>query len=92
MANGYGTLEGTVRDVPGDVLPGVLVMANSPALEGRRTTVTNVSGRYDFYDLPPGDYTVTCELEGFDEGTCKAEVKAGETAQCDVVLKLSIIE
>ena len=35
-----------------------------PALQGSRTTVSNVNGDYSFPAIPPGDYTVKFEMEG----------------------------
>ena len=38
----------------------------SPALQGSRTTVTAENGDYVVPLLPPGTYTVTFELSGFE--------------------------
>ena len=58
---------GTVTDSSGGVLPGVTVEASSPALiEKVRTAVTDTQGRYNIIDLPPGAYTVTFTLTGFE--------------------------
>jgi hypothetical protein len=61
-----GTLSGLVRDAQSAVLPGATVTVTSPALlGGARTTVTGDTGNYQFTALPPGEYSVTCELSGF---------------------------
>ncbi len=44
--NPSGTLTGRVEDPDGGVLPGVVVTATSPSLQGSRTTVTNDNGDY----------------------------------------------
>jgi hypothetical protein len=60
-------LTGTVRDSSGAVLPGVTVEASSPALiEKVRSVVTDGSGQYRIIDLPPGSYTLTASLPGFN--------------------------
>jgi hypothetical protein len=64
-----GDLSGRITDESGAVLPGVEVEAQSPALQGIRTTTSDGAGSYRFTLLPPGDYTVTFALEGFAHET-----------------------
>src|SRR5262245_13524797 len=60
------SIAGTVRDVNGGVLPGVTVVASSPALiEKTRAAVTDGGGQYRITSLVPGVYTVTFTLTGF---------------------------
>ena len=59
------TLQGTVTDPGGGVLPGVVVKLVSPATGLQREAVTNGSGLYVFNFLPAGRYEVTAELTGF---------------------------
>lgn len=56
---------GTVRDVDGHPLPGVLVELTGP--QGiRRVVTTDTQGRYRIEGLPPGEgYRLRCVLEGF---------------------------
>ena len=64
---GGASLAGIVKDASGAVLPGVTVEASSPALtEKTRTAVTDGSGQYRIIDLPPGTYTLTATLPGFN--------------------------
>ena len=59
-------IAGAVTDETAGALPGVTVVAASPALiEQNRTAVTNGSGTYRFIALPPGTYSVTFTLPGF---------------------------
>src|SRR5688572_7227643 len=61
------TITGTVKDASGAVLPGVSVEAASPALtEKVRSGVTDGTGQYRIVSLPPGTYTVTVSLQGFN--------------------------
>jgi hypothetical protein len=67
IASAQATLSGTVRDSSGAVLPGVSVEAASPALIERiRTATTDGSGQYRITDLPPGMYSLTFTLSGFN--------------------------
>ena len=59
-------IAGSVRNPAGEVLPGVLVEASSPALiENTRTAQTDGNGRYRIEDLRPGTYKVRFTLAGW---------------------------
>src|SRR5262245_36949428 len=57
---------GVVTDQSGAILPGVTVVATSPALQIPQVeAVTNERGEYRLSPLPIGLYTVRYELPGF---------------------------
>lgn len=74
-----GTLTGRVTDGDGAVLPGVTVTASSPALQGTRSATTGESGDYNIPLLPPGDYTVTFEMDGFATAQRTVRMAAAQT-------------
>ena len=89
-----GTIAGAVRDATGGVLPGVSVVATSPALiEKVRTATTDGAGQYKIVDLRAGVYTVTFSLTGFStvkrEGV---ELTAGINANVDAELRVGGLE
>jgi hypothetical protein len=88
------SIAGTVRDASGGALPGVSVVATSPALiEKSRTTVTDGSGQYRLANLVPGAYTVTFSLSGFS--TVRREeiaVNAEITVQVNAEMKVGAVE
>jgi Carboxypeptidase regulatory-like domain len=92
-ASSTGTIQGRVTDAQGAVLPGVTVTATSPALLGQQTTVTSDTGNYRFPAVPPGAYTVTYELAGFNavkrEGI---QIALGFTANVNVELQLATLQ
>jgi len=59
------TLQGTITDNSGSVLPGVTVKLESPTTGLTREILTNASGVYVFNFLPAGTYVVAAELSGF---------------------------
>ena len=62
------SISGVVRDESGGALPGVTVEASSPALiEKVRTAVSDERGLFRIVNLPPGTYTVTFALPGFNQ-------------------------
>ena len=72
-----GTIRGSVVDAQGLVLPGVTVTVRSAALQGLRSTVTDINGNYQILALPPGDYGVVFELSGFADVNEMATVSLG---------------
>jgi Carboxypeptidase regulatory-like domain len=60
-----GSIVGTTRDQAGGALPGVTVTITSSTHIGFRAATTNVHGEYRFPALPPGEYAVKAELQGF---------------------------
>ena len=59
-------IAGSVRGAAGTLLPGVAVVATSPALiEQTRTTVTDSHGRYRLEHLRLGTYSVSFSLAGW---------------------------
>ena len=72
-----GTIRGNLLDAQGLVLPGVTVTVRSDALQGVRTTVTDINGNYRILALPPGEYHVVFELSGFAEVVETATVPLG---------------
>ena len=65
FAQQTGTITGTATDEQGAVLPGVTVTVESAALITPRSTTTGAGGSYSHPALPPGDYTVSFALSGF---------------------------
>jgi hypothetical protein len=62
------SIAGSAKDSSGASLPGVTIEATSPALiEKARTAVSDASGLYRIVGLPPGTYTVTFALPGFNQ-------------------------
>src|SRR5436190_24217695 len=60
------SLVGKVTDQSGGAMPGVTVTVKSPALQVQQASaVTGADGDYRLLELPPGAYTVTFELSGF---------------------------
>jgi len=65
-----GAITGTVSQGT-SALPGVTVEVKSVSLQGTRTDVTDATGHFRFSLLPPGDYTMTATLSGFNTVTQK---------------------
>jgi len=64
-----GTLAGEVKDQSGALLPGVSVVAQNQEKGFSRTEVTDAQGRFRFPVMPPGVYSITATLGGFQPVT-----------------------
>jgi hypothetical protein len=87
-----GTIRGTVTEENGPPLPGVNVTAKGPKLIGQVTDVTNEAGLFRLPAIPPGTYTVTFELSGFQP--VKREnvvVNVGMTVTLNIQMKQSTL-
>lgn len=60
-----GSIVGTITDSTGSVLPNLTVTLSSNSTGDKRTATTAASGDYQFLSLPPGEYTLTVEAQGF---------------------------
>ena len=63
---GTGTIEGTVADPQGAVIPGARVAAKNTATGAEMVRTTNSNGRYNLSPLDVGTYTVTVTASGFE--------------------------
>jgi outer membrane receptor for ferrienterochelin and colicin len=60
-----GSISGSVSDGTGALLPGVTITAVNTATGMSRTSVSNSAGHFEIPLLPPGTYSVSSELSGF---------------------------
>ncbi len=84
-----GTIEGTVKDSSGAVLPGVTVTVTNTSTGAQRVVVSNESGVFRAPLLPLGVFTVTAELSGFSKfEQVGINLVAGQTIVLSVALKV----
>jgi hypothetical protein len=84
-----GSIEGTVADPSGAVLPGVTVTVTNKDTGALRAVITNEAGLYRAPLLPLGAYTVTAELQGFKKfEQTDITLAAGQTATINVTLSV----
>jgi len=85
-----GTVEGTVTDQQGAVLPGVTATLTGP--RGATTTTTDDKGKYRFVAVTPGTYTLKVELgTSFAPQTKDLKVDIGLTSTIDVTMKVASV-
>ena len=78
------TLQGIVADDQKAVMPGVTVTAIDTRTGRQSVEVTATDGRYQFENLPPGDYKLRVELSGF----ATAEITSGPRLSIAIVPRM----
>ncbi|OGD13969.1 MAG: hypothetical protein A2W20_05940 [Candidatus Aminicenantes bacterium RBG_16_66_30] len=87
-----GAIRGSVKDDQGQPLPGVNVTISSPNLMGTRAFITDANGEFRFPAIPPGDYKIRAEIQGFVT-TIRENIRLTTTATLtiDIELKASAV-
>jgi len=65
QSGNIGSVEGTVADPTGAVIPGASLHLRNLETSGRRETATNEAGLFRFPILPVGTYELVVERDGF---------------------------
>jgi hypothetical protein len=79
-----------VTDSSNAILPGVTVsLTGERLIGGVQTFVTDATGTYRFDRLPPGDYSVKFELQGF-KAASRAEIRVSASFVATVNAKLEV--
>jgi hypothetical protein len=87
-----GTIEGTVKDEQGALLPGVTVTVTNVDTGEQRVVVTNENGLYRAPLLSLGTYRVAAELQGFKKFEQQGvSLRAGQTAVIDVAMAVGTV-
>ena len=86
------TIEGTVTDASGAVVPGATVRVSGTTLASERTVTTAANGVYRVTALPAGNYTLVISAPGFATRTLALELTLNRTANFDVSLAVEGVE
>jgi TonB family protein len=87
---GHGSVSGTVRDPSGAVVPNVKVLMTAGT--GQEIARTNETGRFEFHNVPDGNYSLTALQPGFKAFTKNSiAVTAASPVQLDVTLDIGRI-
>ncbi len=85
-----GTIEGTVKDPQGAVVPGAIVTLGGQTAGFNQTVTANDNGVFRFERVPTGRYKVTVgAVSGFAETIVDAQVVIEKTTVADVTLGIS---
>jgi outer membrane receptor protein involved in Fe transport len=88
-----GSVEGTITDPSGAVIPGATLTASNTATGVVQSTQSNADGYYRFIALPVGAYDLTINKSGFAAQTRKGiDVSVGGKIALDIKLGVSSTE
>ena len=86
------TIEGTVTDATGAVVPGAEVKVSGTTLAAERTATTGANGFYRVTALPAGNYTLAISAKGFATRTAALELTLNRVVIFDVTLQVEGVE
>ncbi len=87
------TLQGTVQDPSGDVVPGAPVVATNTGTNVATMAVTNGKGFYVMPYLLPGTYAISVQMSGFKQARRTGVTLAmNSSVRIDVKLELGVME
>ena len=81
-------LQGKVVDLLGAPIEGAEVEILIAESDAKLKTTTDKSGRYEFYKIPYGNFTITARAKGFRQESYESSVFEGEPKQFDFGLEM----
>jgi hypothetical protein len=95
LAQGVGSISGTVTDGSGGVMPGatITLTATAGGVGSGQVSVTNDQGAYQFTRLVPGSYVVRAEMQGFRPAEQRdIAVNSDQVSRADIRLEIGALE
>jgi hypothetical protein len=83
-----GTIQGTVKDSTGAVVPGAKVEITNPVSKFHQETTSSGSGDYRFSNVPFNPYHMVVTAKGFAPFTQDVEVRSGVPVTADAALNV----
>src|SRR3989475_3003585 len=88
-----GTIQGTVTDANGAIVPGASVEIKNLDTNLTRTLTTDEGGRFVALALPPGPYSVTVSKQGFATAVAeRLDLTVGQALNLPVAMKVSQLQ
>src|SRR5437016_14612981 len=86
-------IKGIVTDATGAVLPGASVTVTNIETGVERSLVTDSTGNFRFFLVPPAEYELKVQLPSFSTYTRRPlQVTVGETVSFEAILKLASVQ
>ena len=91
LAQSTGTIQGTVTDAQGAVVPGAMIVIRNQATGVERSIISDAAGGYLAPSLPPGPYLVEAQLSGFQDQARNVVVEVARTAVVNIRLTVGAV-
>ncbi len=88
FAENTGSISGTIKDQNDAIVSGATVIASNKGSGRVITTVTDSSGKYEFKNLPSGQYRIQVKQSGFSEIGESVSVDSGANVVQDFSISL----
>lgn len=88
---GAGSIQGTVTDAKGAVIPGATVQVVKTSTLEKFNTTSNSVGFYSVPSLFVGDYSIAVTANGMAKWQASLTLQAGQTAVLDAHLKVGSV-
>ena len=86
----FGTVSGTVTDASGAIVQGAKLTLLDEQKGYQFTTTSDKEGRYLFASIPPGSYSVSAEMSGFEKAVrTRIIVNVSENATANLSMKVA---
>lgn len=85
------SVQGTVQDPKGSVVPGATVMLVNTATGVQQTATSNAGGIYRFDSVAPGNYSVSATVQGFSKATVTFTLDTDQTRDIPLTLSLASV-
>jgi Carboxypeptidase regulatory-like domain len=83
-----GSIEGTVKDPSGAIIPGATVQISNPVSGYTRTAATDAAGAFRFTNVPFNPYHLSVSATSFGSFTTEVDVRSAVASKVDVILKI----
>ena len=84
-----GTIQGSVKDASGAVVPGVKITLTNISTNAKQDTTTNANGEFQFLNLNPSEYSLIAEAQGFKKSSAASVlVQVDQITHLDLTLEV----
>src|SRR5690349_13325787 len=85
-----GSIQGTVQDPAGAVVPNAKVQLKNTGTNVVTSTTTDAEGNYRFVSLAPGSYAIVVEAPGFNPTTVNFALETSQNLNIPVSMKVAV--
>ncbi len=85
----YAQLNGSVNDQSGGLIAKAKINLRSVDTNQSYSTTSNAQGYYVLSNIPPGNYELTAESQGFGKVTQSVTLRVGQAATVDISMKVA---